>query len=433
MAHRKTSFKLEPSSKISEDKTQRNGSTLEKTSPIRCKQQKHILLVVFVSLIIDLLAFTLLLPLLPSILDYYQQHDRSIIYRSLEEAVRYFQTLVGIPNNVKWNTVLFGGMIGSMFSLLQFVSSPIIGVASDVYGRKPLLLISMVGVAISHLIWSISNTFLLFIIARIIGGISKGNISLSTAIVTDVSSAEKRGRGMALIGIAFSLGFIIGPFIGAMFSKSAGKQQGLFAIPGLFAFCLILTDIMFIIFCLNESLPPGKRYVTDMSSIRIIGCVYFLYLFIFSGLEFTLTFLTHSRFGYSSLQKGIMFIYIGCIMALIQGSYTRRVPFGKEKKVACIGIAVLIPSLLILSLASSQLALYSALGLFAFCSATVVPCLTTLISRYGKVNQKGAIVGVFRSLGALARALGPVAMCTVYWLFGPFVCYLSCAVGLLVP
>ncbi|CAI9738846.1 facilitator superfamily domain-containing 10-like [Octopus vulgaris] len=365
MDHRKRSCNLEPSSKISEDKTQRNGSTLEKNSPIHCKQQKYVLLVVFVSLIIDLLAFTLLLPLLPSILDYYQQHDRSRLYLSLEEAVRYFQTLVGIPNTVKWNTVLFGGMIGSIFSLLQFISSPIIGVASDVYGRKPLLLISMTGVAISHLIWSVSNTFLLFIIARIIGGISKGNISLSTAIVTDVSSAEKRGRGMALIGIAFSLGFIIGPFIGAMFSKSAGKQQGLFVLPGLFAFALILTDIMFIIFYLNESLPPGKRAKslssswrqtshllnpmslfrftvvrplkeTDMSSIRIIGCVYFLYLFIFSGLEFTLTFLTHSRFGYSSLQKGIMFIYIGSIMALIQGSYTRRVPFGKEKKVACI-------------------------------------------------------------------------------------------------
>uniref|UniRef100_A0A0L8H3N4 Major facilitator superfamily (MFS) profile domain-containing protein n=1 Tax=Octopus bimaculoides TaxID=37653 RepID=A0A0L8H3N4_OCTBM len=222
MAHRKTSFKLEPSSKISEDKTQRNGSTLEKTSPIRCKQQKHILLVVFVSLIIDLLAFTLLLPLLPSILDYYQQHDRSIIYRSLEEAVRYFQTLVGIPNNVKWNTVLFGGMIGSMFSLLQFVSSPIIGVASDVYGRKPLLLISMVGVAISHLIWSISNTFLLFIIARIIGGISKGNISLSTAIVTDVSSAEKRGRGMS-----FDRGHVGAP----PFSRANRHQDPLLASP----------------------------------------------------------------------------------------------------------------------------------------------------------------------------------------------------------
>ncbi|GAB1607766.1 major facilitator superfamily domain-containing protein 10-like, partial [Argonauta hians] len=465
------------SSSSSQDKTVQNGSrtltekiarstsssSSSSSSQEGGPQQKYILQVVFVSLIIDLLAFTVILPIFPSILDYYQKHDQSLLYRSLEEMVQYFQSWVGIPPNARWNAVLFGGMIGSMFSLLQFVSSPIIGIASDVYGRKPILLVSMVGVAVSHLLWSLSSSFLLFIVARVIGGVSKGNIGLSTAIVTDVSTAEKRGRGMALIGIAFSLGFIFGPFMGSLFTRMAGKkQQALFALPATFALGLVITDILFISFCLTESLPPAKRAKsllsswkqtshllnpvslfrfsvvqplkeTDKSSIRTIGCVYFLYLFIFSGLEFTLTFLTHSRFGYSSIQQGKMFVYIGSFMALIQGGYTRRVPFGKEKKVAFMGMAALIPTLVILSFATSQLALYFALGLFAFCSASVVPCLTTVISRFGKDSQKGAIVGVFRSLGALARALGPMALCTVYWLSGPTFCYCACAVALLLP
>lgn len=440
----------------------KNGSTHHKSSAINNSGQKATLSIIFVALIIDLLAFTLILPLLPSIMEYYQKYDQDTMYSGLARTVHKFQSLIGAPQTDHWNAVLFGGFIGSLFSILQFLACPVIGMASDVYGRKPVFLFSMFGVALSYLIWSFSKSFSLFILARILGGVSKGNVSLSTAVVTDVSSAEKRGREMALIGIAFSLGFIFGPLIGAAFSKMADKEQNFFVFPALFAFGLSLFNIIFVGLCLKESLPPNKRAkslsnswdhvsylinpvslfkfsavktlkTNEIHSMRTIGFVYFWYLFLFSGLEFTLTFLMHSRFGYTSMQQGKMFFFIGSFMALVQGCCTRRIPFGKEKYVATIGIAIFIPAFSIIAFASSTWIMYFALMLFSFGAATVVPCLTTLISRNGKPHQKGVIVGIFRSLGALARALGPIILCTLYWLGGPQLCYLTGAICLSLP
>ena len=105
---------------------------------------------------------------------------------------------------------LFGGLLGSWFSMLQFVSMPIIGSLSDVYGRRFLYLSCLIGTSLSYLLWNISASyFSIFVLFRTLGGLSKGNVSLSTAIVTDISTEEKRGKGFALIGIAFSLGFIV--------------------------------------------------------------------------------------------------------------------------------------------------------------------------------------------------------------------------------
>lgn len=164
--------------------------------------------IVFFSLLLDLLAFTMILPLLPSLLEHYRVNDQLGIYTSLSNSVQYFREVVGAPE--RYTSVLFGGFLGSMFSFLQFVVSPIAGGLSDYYGRKPILLLSLFGIMSSYGVWAISKNFGLFVLARFIGGLSKGNISLSMAIITDVSNKNNRGKGMALVGIAFSLGFIIG-------------------------------------------------------------------------------------------------------------------------------------------------------------------------------------------------------------------------------
>lgn len=103
--------------------------------------------IIFISLILDLLAFTMILPLLPSLLDHYMKHDDSGLYNLLSRGVQYFQELVGVPD--KYNSVLFGGVIGSMFSFLQFLASPIVGGLSDCYGRKPVLIVCLVSVLLN--------------------------------------------------------------------------------------------------------------------------------------------------------------------------------------------------------------------------------------------------------------------------------------------
>ena len=182
--------------------------------------------VVFISLILDLLAFTMILPLLPALLDYYKEieSDESMYFKIL----RYIQStrkFFDAPDKV--NTVLYGGFLGSMYSFLQFLGSPIVGALSDIYGRKPLMMFCLIGITMSYLLWALSCNFTIFVLARFVGGISKGNISLSMAIISDVTSPKTRGKAMALVGIAFSIGFVVGPMIGAFFAWiSSNNREG---------------------------------------------------------------------------------------------------------------------------------------------------------------------------------------------------------------
>ncbi|KDR23002.1 major facilitator superfamily domain-containing protein 10 [Zootermopsis nevadensis] len=418
--------------------------------------------IVFVSLLLDLLAFTMILPLLPSLLDHYRINDSpNGLYPWLLGKVRYFQEFVGAPD--RFNSVLFGGFLGSMFSFLQFVASPLVGGLSDVYGRKPIMLLCLFGIAFSYVMWALSKNFALFVLARVIGGISKGNVSLSMAVIADVSSLATRGRGMALVGIAFSVGFIVGPVIGAMFAHwSHGQSGNWFVVPALFALGLALTDVAFVLVCFKETLPKEKRaksvagslgqaasYISlpdlfrfkavknisrsDLVELQQLGFIYFVYLFLYSGLEFTLTFLTHHTFNYTSMQQGWMFFVIGLTMAVMQGGYVRRLPEHKIKPTAVLGLLLIVPSFVCVGLASSPVLLYIGLLLFAVSTAMVVPCMTTLVSKLGSHDQKGTVMGIFRSLGALARAVGPIVASIGFWSIGSTVTYLLGGIALLWP
>lgn len=132
------------------------------------QSQGKIMYVVFFGLIIDLLAFTLILPLLPQLLEHYKKHDvEGGLYSFLDSKVKWFGSWLGAPD--EFIPVLFGGLIGSLFSFLQFVASPMIGGLSDYYGRRPLLLLTAVGIAISYSVWCRASTFALFVLARVIG------------------------------------------------------------------------------------------------------------------------------------------------------------------------------------------------------------------------------------------------------------------------
>ncbi|RVE67903.1 hypothetical protein OJAV_G00086430 [Oryzias javanicus] len=304
---------------------------------------------VFFILLLDLLGFTLILPLLPSILDHYAQTG-DVTYQSLQNVVGWFRAAVGIPMEKKYNTVLFGGLIGSLFSLLQFLSSPVTGVLSDRHGRRPLLILTTVGLISSYVVWAVSRSFNMFLLFRVIGGICKGNVSLCTAIVADLPCPKARNKGMAMIGIAFSVGFTIGPLMGAYFAVASRTTGNVFyQTPALIALAFSVADLLVIWLMLPETLtknvkaassgtggsrdllsplslfhftavtrtkdPPSKE---RMQKLRVLGLVYFSYLFLFSGLEFTLSFLTHQRFQFTSMQQGKMFFFIGVIMALIR-------------------------------------------------------------------------------------------------------------------
>ncbi|XP_025990994.1 major facilitator superfamily domain-containing protein 10 isoform X2 [Solenopsis invicta] len=406
--------------------------------------------VVFISLLLDLLAFTMILPLLPALLDHYKDMEKGHgLYSSIFNYMKSIQIFFDAPDKV--STVLYGG-------------SPIIGALSDIYGRKPMMLLCLMGISLSYLLWALSTNFGIFVLARFVGGINKGNISLSMAIISDVTSPKTRGKAMALVGIAFSIGFVVGPMIGAFFAwlYSGNKEGTWYAIPALFALFLALSDLFFVTCYLKESLPLKYRAVTlakglsgaisyinpidlfqfngvlnlsrqDQQDLKILGRAYFIYLFIYSGLEFTLTFLTHHTFGFTSMQQGWMFLGIGLIMAVLQGGWVRHIPPNKTKTISELGLWLIIPAFICIGVATSVQMLCIGIFLFAVSTAMVVTCVMTLVTRIGPEHQKGVITGIFRSLGALARACGPIIASSAFWCIGSATTYLIGALLLTLP
>lgn len=171
------------------------------------------------------------------------------------------------------DVILVGGLLGCLFSLLQFLSSFLIGSASDSYGRRPVLLLCMMGTSLSYLLWFFADDFLLFLLSRAFGGISKGIVQISTSIVTDVTQTRSRTKGMALIGVAFSIGFTIGPALGAYLATTTTTQSlpqlpqllllpynlahlhpHMFSAPAFFSLALSLFDLVFLALMLPETI-----------------------------------------------------------------------------------------------------------------------------------------------------------------------------------
>ncbi|XP_065516535.1 major facilitator superfamily domain-containing protein 10 isoform X3 [Lathamus discolor] len=433
---------------------QERGTSSSSISDKQEHNSSRVITIVFLALFIDLLGFALILPLFPSILDYYSQTELSVLqdgfYLSLQRGVDWFAVMAGIPPEQKYNSVLFGGLIGSIFSILQFFSSPLTGAMSDCLGRRPVILMTVIGLITSYSLWAASRTFGVFLLSRIIGGISKGNVSLSTAIVADLHSPKARSKGMAMIGVAFSLGFTLGPMIGAYLAMETEKGEVFYLRSALVALMFAVADLIFIFFLLPETLPKENRVSSvtsgfqaavdllsplalfrfsavtrgkespseeNLQNLKILGLAYFLYLFLFSGLEYTLSFLTHQRFHFSSMQQGKMFFFIGITMAVIQGGYARRIKPGNEIRAVKRAIILLIPAFLLIGWAVNVAMLGAGLLLYSS----------------GSASQKGRVMGILRSLGALARALGPILSATVYWLAGAELCFTLCGAFFLIP
>ncbi|KAJ3389271.1 hypothetical protein HDU84_008909 [Entophlyctis sp. JEL0112] len=441
---------------------------------------------IFIALLIDILAFTIILPLFPRILDYYNTVDGadtplqdSFYYHALV-LVRQFRTAIGGTGS-RLDIVLFGGFIGSLFSFLQFVSSPIIGSLSDKYGRKTILLLSMIGNALSMLLWIFSKSFFLFVMSRVVGGLTEGNVQMSIAMISDITTPETRSRGLALVGIAFSLGFTVGPPIGAYFASfdlldkfPVLRAYGInsFSSPAIFALILIVVETAYMAAFLPETLnfkkessstagkaPAAKKSSsaakaserTAESTLNLLSLVHFLFLFCFSGMEFTLTFLTYDRFGFTNAQQGKYLAFLGVVSACVQGGYVRRFAHKvvSEKSIVVQGMISCSIGLALIGLLAQgdggKTWLWMGAPFLAFTSGTVVTTLTSLASltvsgtrisehddspKNLSANQ-GKVLGKFRSMGQLGRSLGPIVACSGYWVLGSAASYAlgSLAIG----
>lgn len=441
-----------------EEFNQMSKEELKMKSEPLSTETKSSLKIVFLTIFLDLVGFSIIFPLFPSLAKHYLTVDADNVFlRGI------FGSIQTISNYTEGSTlfsgiVLFGGILGALYSFLQFIAAPMWGSISDRIGRKPVLLISLGGLALSYALWFFSGSFTVLIISRIIGGIMGGNISTATAVVADVTTSKNRSKGMAFIGIAFALGFVIGPAIGGILSlldltkiypDLAAYGVNPFSAPAAFAFILSMFNVVWVYTHFKESLPANKRgkVHTQRSAnpfkifaplpykgVNIVNIGNFLFLSAFSGMEFTLTFLAFERLGYTSMQNAYLFIFIGFILAMVQGGYVRR-KAGQvgEKKMAIQGLIALIPGLILIALAYSNFMLYAGLFFLSIGSSMIIPCLTSLVSMYTPPHEQGRSIGIFRSMGALARVVGPIAASIIYYKYGSAAPYYVGAAFLLIP
>ncbi|OIQ18011.1 MAG: hypothetical protein BM556_10470 [Bacteriovorax sp. MedPE-SWde] len=424
--------------------------------PLTDKAKKS-LKIVFLTLFLDLVGFSIIFPLFPSLAKHYLTVDADNVFLKAIFGSITALTESGGATNFS-SIVLFGGALGAIYSLLQFFAAPIWGAISDRIGRRPVLIVSVFGLFLSYVLWFFSGSFTVLLLARLIGGIMGGNISTATAVVADVTQKENRARGMATIGIAFALGFIIGPAMGGILSminlldyypSLAAYGVNPFSMPAALAGLLALYNVKNLIQKFEETLPEEKRgkekgtrtanifklfKPLPFPGINLVNIGHFFFLMAFSGMEFTLTFLAAERLGYSSMDNAYMFIFIGFIIALVQGGVVRRKAHSVgERKMALMGLISIIPGLLLIAYAQSSFLIYGGLFFLAVGSSMAIPCLTSLVSLYTPVENQGQSIGVFRSLGALSRVIGPIAASLIYWKYNSAMPYLVGSAFLIIP
>ncbi len=423
-------------------------------SPPLEKESKGILKTVFLAVFLDLVGFSIIFPLFPQLAQYYLEVDGDNYFLKLIwESVNWVTQSGG---NINFRpVVLFGGILGALYSLLQFVAAPLWGSISDRIGRKPVMLFTITGLFLSYVMWIFAGSFTLLILARFIGGIMGGNLSTATAIVSDITDKKRRSKGMAFIGIAFAFGFIFGPAIGGLlslidlrnyFPNLEGYGLNPFSAPALLASVLAFINILMI----KKSLPETLKKDTERAErsanlfkifsplshkgVNQVNLGYFLFITAFAGMEFTLTFLAVERLSYQSVDNGFMFIFIGFVIAFVQGGYVRRkAHLIGEDKMAMRGLTLLIPGLATIAYAQSSFLLYVGLFFLATGSAMIIPCLTSLVSFYAPESEQGKAIGTFRSLGSLGRVIGPIIASLIYWKYGSTYPYLIGAIFLLIP
>lgn len=432
----------------------------EKHAPSKLPEEsKKILKLMFLTMFMDLVGFSIIFPMFPAMAKYYLEIDRNNFFLSgMMNLISSIQSISLSPDGAPQMStiVLFGGLLGALYSLLQFISAPLWGGISDRVGRKPVLLISVFGLFISYVLWFFSGSFTLLILARLIGGMMSGNLSIASAVVSDITDEKNRSKGMAVIGIAFGLGFVFGPALGGILSlynpvahhpelSSLGVNP--FSTPAALAAILSLINFLTIWRSFPETLKPGVKARIERSmnpfkllrplpfpGVNLTNFSYFLFITAFSGMEFTLTFLAVERLGYTSMDNAYMFIFIGFILGMVQGGYVRRKAHTVgERKMSFQGLVMIVPGLVLLAFAQVGWMLYAGLFFLAVGSAMTIPCLTSLVSFYTPAHMQGQSLGIFRSLGSLGRVMGPVYASLVYWKFGSMNAYLIGAVLILMP
>jgi len=357
---------------------------------------------IFVTLLIDVIGFGVIIPVMPKLIS-------ELLHIDVSEAAYH------------------GGVLLAVFAVMQFIFSPVLGNLSDQFGRRPVLLISLFGFGIDYLFLVFAPTYSLLFVGRIIAGIMGASFTTASAYIADISTPEKRAQNFGMIGVAFGLGFIIGPALGGLLGSLYGPRA-----PFVAAAILTLLNWLYGFFILPESLALENRRKFDWKRANPVGSLklFFRYPVILGlvgsivliyiaahAIQSTWSYYTIERFDWNPAQVGYSLTYVGLMVAVVQGGLIRIIipKLGQQRSIY-VGLSLYAVGFLLFGLANQGWMMYAVL--IPYCLGGIAgPSLQGIMSGQVPSNEQGELQGALTSLMSLTSIIGPILMTGLFTFF----------------
>ena len=356
---------------------------------------------IFLTLLIDVIGFGLIIPVMPDLIKMLAHTDNS-------------------------HAATISGWMLFTYAVMQFIFAPILGNLSDKYGRRPILLFSLLGFGIDYLFLAFAPSIEWFFVGRIIAGITGASFTTASAYIADISTDENRAQNFGLIGAAFGVGFVIGPSLGGLLGHW-GIRVPFYAAAGL---CLL--NFLYGLLVLPESLGKNNRRPFEwkranpfgaLRALRkypsvsgLVTCLVLVYL-ASHAVQSNWSFFGVERFGWSELMIGISLTVVGVLVGGVQGGLTRVInpKLGNEKSIY-LGLALYALGLLLFSLANQSWMMF--LFLVPYCLGGIAgPSLQAIISGGVPANEQGELQGALTGLISVTSIVGPLVMTNLFAYF----------------
>ncbi len=365
------------------------------------KRQSSALTFIFITMLIDVTGLGIIIPVMPKLI-------MELSGESLSSAARY------------------GGWMIFAYASMQFIFSPILGGLSDQYGRRPVLLFSLLGFGIDYIVLGFAPTLGWLFVGRIIAGITGASFTTAGAYIADVSPPEKRAQNFGLIGAAFGLGFIMGPVMGG-FLGEYGARVPFFVSAG-----LTLINWLYGYFVLPESLLPENRRpfewsrsnpINSLLNLRrypiVLGLVFPNVLIMIAGFatQSTWTFYCMDKFGWSEKMVGLSLGFVGVMAALVQGGLTRAIipKLGNYRSIS-VGLILYCIGFVLYAMANQGWMMFAVTAL-ASLGGIAMPALQGVMSNQVPMNEQGELRGALTSVMSLTSVVGPLIMTQLFGYF----------------
>ncbi len=356
---------------------------------------------IFITLLLDVTGLGIIIPVLPQLI-------KELIQGSISEASRY------------------GGWLTMTYALMQFVFAPMLGSLSDKYGRRPIILVSLLGLGIDYVFLIFAPTIAWLFVGRAIAGLCGASFTTASAYIADISDDTNRAQNFGMIGAAFGLGFILGPTLGGLLGSFGSR------VPFIVAAALSFLNWLYGFFVLPESLPleerrpfswssaiPGKSLIKIKKFPAISGLLisFFLIYLASHAVQSNWNFFTIEKFGWSEAMIGLSLGLVGLLVGGVQGGLVRYINprIGNEKSVYY-GLALYALGLFLFSIASQGWMMF--VFLIPYCLGGIAgPALQSIITKAVPRNEQGELQGALTSLISITAIAGPPLMTGLFAYF----------------